>query len=183
MNGIKRFGAAAALGTMLAVGGPAARAQAQQEPGAIERAGEKLDEAGRSLRQGLERGFNRTKEVVRESFEKTRARVNDMNIEARVYGRLHWDKMLETSTFDLSSEAQGIVTLRGSVPTVEARKHAVALAADTVGVTRVIDQLAVQTGSETTTEVEVRTPAAAPAPKVRVQPRTPAPATPADPQR
>jgi len=170
MNGLKRFGVAAALGTMLATGG--AITWAQQEPGPIERAGEKLDEAGRTLRQGLERGFNRTKEVVRESFEKTRDRVNDMNVEARVYGRLHWDKRLETSTFVLSSEAQGIVTLRGSVPTVEARKHAVELAADTVGVTRVVDQLAVQTETET---IEAD-PAPASLTRPRVRPTTPAPA-------
>lgn len=161
----------------------------QQEPGAIERAGEKLDEAGRSLRQGLERGFNRTKAAVRETFEATQAKVNDMSIEARVYGRLHWDKHLETSTFDLASEAQGIVTLRGSVPSAEAKKHAVNLAADTVGVTRVIDQLAVLTPAEAT-DVEIRTqpvdptvtPTPAPAPKARIRPRTTTPASATPPQ-
>jgi len=175
MSGFKRFGVAAALGTALIAGGAALRAQ--QAPGPIERAGEKLDEAGRSLRQGLERGFNKTKEVVRESYEATQVRINDMGIEARVYGRLHWDKMLETSTFDISSEAQGIVTLRGSVPTEEARKHASDLAADTVGVARVIDQLAVQTAAPPA-DVEVRTRPASPAAKARIERR---PATPVEP--
>ncbi|AMV40277.1 BON domain-containing protein [Planctomyces sp. SH-PL62] len=179
MNSFKRFGMAAALGAGLVAGGMVVRAQ--QEPGPIERAGEKLDEAGRSLRQGLERGFNRTKEAVRETFETTRAKVNDMSIEARVYGRLHWDKQLETSAFELSSEAQGIVTLRGSVPSVEAKKHAVDLAAETVGVTRVVDQLAVQTATQAT-EVEVRTKTVTPAPAERVRPRVKATAPVTSPQ-
>ncbi|WP_165251347.1 BON domain-containing protein [Paludisphaera soli] len=175
MSGFKRFGAAAAMGTALLAGGAALRAQ--QEPGPIERAGVKLDEAGRSLRQGLERGFTKTKEVVRESYEATQARINDMSIEARVYGRLHWDKHLETSTFDITSEAQGIVTLRGLVPDEAAKKHAADLAAETVGVTRVVDQLAVRTETETI-EADPRPKAARPAaPRVRVQPRTEAPAT------
>lgn len=165
MIAAKRLGAAA-LGAMLAVGG--ASAWGLQEPGPIERAGEKLDEAGKSIRQGLERGFNRTREAVRESFEKTRDKVNDMSIEARVYGRLHWDKMLESSTFDLTSEGPGIVTLRGSVPSVEARKRAVELAADTVGVTRVIDQL---TAASPGRPIETETvPGARPAPRVRPAP-------------
>ena len=172
----KRFGAAA-LGLMLTVAGTSARAQ--QEPGPVERAGEKLDEAGRSLRQGLERGFNRTREAVRESFERTRDKVNDMSVEARVYGRLHWDKMLESSTFDLSSEGPGILTLRGSVPSAEARKHAVDLAADTVGVTRVVDQLAVQTTTRTIESETSTAPGSTPTTRVRPAPApraTPAPA-------
>lgn len=159
MSGIKRFGAAA-LGVTLVF----ATARAQQEPGAIERAGEKLDQAGRSILGGVERGLKRTGEAVRDSFEKTRVRVNDMNVEARVYGRIHWDKMLESSPIDLSAEAQGIVTLRGSVPSEEARKRAVDLAADTVGVTRVIDQLAVQSATEV---VDPAPAPAAPRPRVK----------------
>ncbi|WP_165073182.1 BON domain-containing protein [Paludisphaera rhizosphaerae] len=176
MSGIRRFGAAATLGAMLAVGG--ASAWGLQEPGPIERAGASLDEAGRSLRQGLERGFNRTREAVRESFERTRDKVNDMSIEARVYGRLHWDKMLESSTFDISSEGPGILTIRGSVPSAEARKHAVDLAADTVGVTRVVDQLAVQTTTRTIESETAPAPGSTPATRVRPAPApraTPAP--------
>lgn len=160
MSGIKRFGAAA-LGAAMVL----ATAHAQQEPGPIERAGEKLDQAGRNLRDGLERGLKRTGEAVRESFENTRARVNDMSVEARVYGRLHWDKMLESSPIQLTVEAQGIATLRGSVPSEEAKKRAVELAADTVGVSRVIDQLAVQDSTEVVDPVE--RPAAALRPRVK----------------
>jgi hypothetical protein len=150
-----------ALGASLAIG---------QEPGPVERAAEKLDEAGRQLKQGLERGFGTARDAVRESFSRTRDRVNDMNVEARVYGRLHWDKLLTTSSLTLSVEARGIVTLRGAVPSADAKKRAVELAADTVGVSRVIDQLVIQSAAEkvettttTTTTVKPK-PAPAPAP-------------------
>ncbi len=159
MNGVKRFGVAV-LGTSLVF----ATARAQQEPGPIERAGEKIDQAGRNIFGGLERGFNRTRDAVTESFDRTRARVDDMNVEARVYGRIRWDKTLQSSPISLSSEARGIVTLRGSVPSEEARKRAVDLAADTVGVVRVVDQLVVPTAA---VEVPTAEPAARPAPAAR----------------
>lgn len=145
---------AMATGLMLAAGG--AWAVAQQAPGPVERAGEKideagrqagrkLDEAGRNIRKGLEKGLDSARGAVRETFAQTRDRVHEMNVESRVYGRLHWDKMLVNSNLELTVEAPGIVTLRGTVPSKEARHRAAQLATDTVGVERVIDQLAVGT--------------------------------------
>ncbi|WP_337173317.1 BON domain-containing protein [Paludisphaera sp.] len=178
MTGMKRLGAAA-MGAALVF----ATAHAQQEPGPIERAGERLDEAGRSVISGVERGLNRTREAVRESFEKSRVRINDMGVEARVYGRVHWDKMLESSTIDIAAEADGIVTLRGSVPSDEARTRAVELATDTVGVARVIDELAVQTTSQVVDPAATSSPRSRavrqPAGRIASPDATPSPATPA----
>lgn len=168
---MRRF-VAMATGLMLVAG--SAWAAAQQEPGAAERAGEKLDEAGREagrkldeagrkIRRGLERGFDSARDAVRETFDQTRDRVNEMSVQSRVYGRLHWDKMLVNSNLELTAEGGGVVTLRGTVPSKEARQRAVELATDTVGVERVIDRLTV--GAEP--------PAEAVRPKVRA--RTPAP--------
>ncbi len=39
----------------------------QQEPGAVERAAEKLDEAGRQIKESLGRGFGTARDVVREA--------------------------------------------------------------------------------------------------------------------
>jgi len=163
--------AAALLATTLTLAVGGAFALAPQEPGTVEgavgRAAEKLDEAGRQIKQGLERGFGTARDAVRDSFSRTRDRVNDMNVEARVYGRIHWDKLLTTSSLSLSVEARGIVTLRGAVPDAEAKKRAVELAADTVGVSRVIDQLVIQTPSAATTTTTTTTtvkPAPKPAP-------------------
>jgi hyperosmotically inducible protein len=132
---MKTWGAFATLA--LAVAACAGGARAQQGPG--EKAGEKLDEAGRVIKRGLQNAG----ETVREGFAKTREAVHGMGVESRVYGRLHWDKALTASTLDLDVKAGGILTLRGAVPDAAAKAQAVALARDTVGVTQVIDQLTI----------------------------------------
>ncbi len=126
--------------------------QAQQE-GVGERAGEKLDQVGRKLRRGIDRAEG----AVRESFHKTRESVHSMNVAARVYGRLHWDKALTSSDLRVKVE-NGVATLSGAVPDVEARTKAVTLTADTVGVTRVVDEMTVTT-TETTVTPTTRRPA------------------------
>ena len=134
----------AIVGGLLIAG--VAAGQAGQGP--AERLGEKLDGAGRAVKQGV----RDVAQEVREGFAKTRTSVHNMGIEARVYGRLHWDKDLTGALIELQTGADGVVSLRGSVADANAKQKAVALARETVGVTRVIDQLAIApTGSTTTT--------------------------------
>src|SRR5262245_11139726 len=102
--------------TMLGIGG----VRAQQNQGAAEKAGEKIDDAGRSLKKTLQD----VGEKVREQFAKVRESVHDMSVETRVYGRLHWDKDLVDSTLDLDVK-DGVATLRGAVPTTKAKLKAV----------------------------------------------------------
>ncbi len=116
----------------------------QQDQGSGQRAGEKLDEAGRSIKKGI----RDTRDAIRDQFARVREAVHNMNIESRVYGRLHWDKALNTSTLDLDVKG-GVVTLRGTVPNTKAKAKAVELAGDTEGVTKVIDQLAIQPALKT----------------------------------
>jgi hyperosmotically inducible periplasmic protein len=111
--------------------------RAQQE-GAGEKVGEKLDEAGRKLKQGL----NRAEDAVREGFHKTKDSVHSMGVQARVYGRLHWDKALTKSDLHVKVE-EGVATLTGSVPTAKDKDKAVTLALDTVGVIKVVDELTI----------------------------------------
>jgi osmotically-inducible protein OsmY len=146
----KACGIAVAIGLGLGVAWWGGVGRAQQE-GAGQKAGEKLDEVGRKIKRGL----NKAEEAVRESFHKTRESVHSMGVAARVYGRLHWDKALQSSTLNVKVE-EGVATLTGSVPTAEARTKAVNLAADTVGVNKVVDELTV-----TTSRAE-ETPAAKP---------------------
>lgn len=174
-----------ALPVVMALVAGGAFAWAQQEPGVVERldeagreAGRKLDEAGRKIRRGLEKGFNNARGVVDEQFSRTRDRVHDMNVASRIYGRLHWDKMLVNSNFDLNVEARGVVTLRGTVASDEARERAVQLAIDTVGVSRVIDQLAVQPGATTAPVPASKSIKARP--KIEIQTPTPADAAESD---
>jgi osmotically-inducible protein OsmY len=152
----KMYGAAAVTLFALSVAFWAGAGRAQQEPrqeGVAEKAGEKLDEFGRAIKKGIENagekvreGVSKTEGTVREAFTKTRDTVHGMEVLSRVYGRLHWEKALYSSSLYVKAEG-GSVTLRGIVPDEAARAKAVALAAETVGVTRVIDQLSVLTSS------------------------------------
>lgn len=127
--------AAMAMGLGIAWWGGVGRAQ---QEGVGEKAGEKLDEVGRKLK----RGINKAEDAVRDTYNKTRDSVQGMGVQARVYGRLHWDKMLHTSDLHVKIE-EGVATLSGRVPTADAKIHAVTLAAETVGVTKVIDELTI----------------------------------------
>lgn len=64
------------------------------------------------------------------------------SVEERVKTRLSNDKRLEGVGFAVSAEG-GTVKLQGVVPNATARKRAVALAENTVGVEKVVDELAV----------------------------------------
>jgi osmotically-inducible protein OsmY len=112
--------------------------RARQDQGPAEKAGGKLDQAGQSIRKGLEEA----RDTIREQFAKARNSVHSMGIASRVYGRIHWDKALNTSTLDLEVN-NGVVTLRGEVPNARAKARAVELARETVGITQVVDELAI----------------------------------------
>ncbi len=115
-------------------------ANAGQAQEAGKKVGERLDEAGRSIKGGLERAGTATKE----QFGKAKQSVHNMGIESRVYGRIHWDRLLTDSTIDLSTTADGIVTLSGAVIDARAKARALDLARETVGVTRVVDALIIR---------------------------------------
>ncbi|MBX9626415.1 MAG: BON domain-containing protein [Gemmataceae bacterium] len=63
-------------------------------------------------------------------------------VEDRVAARLAADKRLQGIDFAVTADG-GAVALRGVVPDAAARRKAVALAENTVGVERVVDELAV----------------------------------------
>jgi len=63
----------------------------------------------------------------------------------RVKARLETDRRLAGLPFTVSAEGEK-VTLRGVVPDAAARKRAVSLAENTVGVAEVVDELAVPAG-------------------------------------
>lgn len=122
-------------------------AYAQQGSG--EKVGEKI---GRKVDQAVgevKRGAEKIGEGVREGFDRARDKVNDMGVEARVYGRLHWDKSLNRAVITLEMRDPSIVVLKGSVPDESARAKAVSLARETVGVTGVLDQLGLEKSSDT----------------------------------
>jgi hyperosmotically inducible protein len=118
------------------------------QPGVGERVGETVD-----------RGLTNIGNRLRKTWADFRKSVDELSVQGRVYGRLHWDKAIGSAPIEITVQNENIVTLSGSVPNEAARHTAVSLANDTVGVRQVVDHLTV--GSTTTTTIT--TPGSAPA--------------------
>lgn len=126
-----------AVAAVLAVVALLADRALAQEPGLGRKVGDKLDEAGAAIR----RDVGKAGDAMREGFHKAKASIDAMGVEARVFGRLRWDKALDGASIDVTASRDGTVTLTGAVADAPAKAKAVRLAADTVGVARVVDQL------------------------------------------
>jgi osmotically-inducible protein OsmY len=111
-----------------------------QDPSTGQKVGEKFDEAVQDVKSGLKRAGNSAKE----QFGKAKTAVNNMTIESRVYGRIHWDRALNDANIDLTTTEDGVITLDGTVADAKAKLKAVTLTQETVGVTKVVDRLAVR---------------------------------------
>lgn len=98
---------------------------------------------GERLGEQLDQGLSRLRTEVREGWASLRSTVDEMSVQGRVYSRLRWDKQLADLKIDVDTEEGGVVLLRGQVSSAEAREKALQLANDTVGVTRVVDELKV----------------------------------------
>ena len=117
-----------------------------QDPGSGKKVGEKVDEVIQDIKGGLRKAGD----AVKEEFSKAKTAVNNMGVESRVYGRIHWDKALNDATIELSANDDGVITLDGTVASDKAKAKAVELARETVGVTKVVDKLAVRPASSVT---------------------------------
>ena len=111
-----------------------------QDPDTGKKIGEKVDGAIQDIKSGLRKAGD----AAKEQFAKARTSVHNMGVESRVYGRLHWDKALNDATIELTTTEEGVITLKGTVADAKARTKAVELTRDTVGVTKVVDQLAIR---------------------------------------
>ncbi len=100
--------------------------------GPLQRTGQALDNAGKNIRRGVETGVARGQITAQER-----------ELLARVTQRIKWDKQLVSSTLQLVVQADGTVNVRGSVIDEAAKARAVDLVENTVGVTAVVDELAV----------------------------------------
>jgi hyperosmotically inducible periplasmic protein len=163
----RNLGATATALVAFSVAGWGAASFARQDPqpqdGAAAKAGERLDDLGRAIRRSLadaedtvREGLNKTGETVRDGFARTKESVQGMGLVPRVYGRLHWDKALNSSPLFVKAEG-GTVTIRGTVPDEAAKAKAISLVKDTFGVTRVVVQLNVTAPSAGTTTTETTT--------------------------
>jgi hyperosmotically inducible protein len=102
------------------------------QPGTASRIGEQID-----------RGLSQIGAELSQAWAEVRKTVEKMGVQGRVYGRLHWDKALEGANLDVSVRDGQIVVLSGTVHSAAARQTAEQLTRDTVGVTSVVNELAV----------------------------------------
>jgi hyperosmotically inducible protein len=153
MMASKSFGTVAvALGVAVSAWVWAAQGP-EQKQGVGERVGQKIDRALENIKEGTREAA----QAIRNRFERARTAVHDMGIEARIYGRLHWDKDLNEADLSLEVHQGGIAVLRGTVPSVTAKTKAVALTKDTVGVTVVKDELTVSPPAKASEKTEGKT--------------------------
>ena len=113
-----------------------------QQPGAPATEG-----VGERLGESVDRGLNNLGEKLRKGWADIRKSVDELSVQGRVYGRLHWDKAIANAPIEISVQNENVVTLSGSVADEAARTTAVKLAQDTVGVRQVVDHLTVSSSA------------------------------------
>jgi hypothetical protein len=89
----------------------------------------------------LKKGANDAAATIESEYASARDALQSMGIQARVYSRLHWDKDLADASLTIDSPSAGVVSISGSLPNAAAKTKAIKLAEDTVGVTKVLDQV------------------------------------------
>ena len=113
--------------------------------GAMNAVGQQKDD---SITDKVNRGLERAEKKLRESWGDIQKATHRMTIQGRVYARLYWDKQLSDAPFQVETKDGGVVVLKGSVPTSEAKHHAVELAQSTLGVNETVDELGVAPNKE-----------------------------------
>ena len=96
-----------------------------------------------SLGDKVNRGLERAERKLRETWGDIQKATHRMTVQGRVYARLYWDKSLAEAPFQVETKDGGVVVLKGSVPSAEAKHRAVELAQSTVGVNDTVDELGI----------------------------------------
>jgi hyperosmotically inducible periplasmic protein len=105
---------------------------ASAQDGPLRRIGRGLDQTGKNIRYQVETGVARGETIAEER-----------DVLGRVTRRIEWDKKLAGSALRVEVQADGTVVLRGSVTSDAAKRRAVDIAENTVGVAAVVDGIAV----------------------------------------
>jgi hyperosmotically inducible periplasmic protein len=114
------------------VAGAVVSSAAFAQDGPLQRAGQALDNAGKNIRYRVE------SEIARGQLT-----AQEQEVLRRVIRRIEWDKQFIGSTLQIEAQPAGAVVLRGSVRSEAVKLRAVDLVENTVGVTSVVDELAV----------------------------------------
>jgi osmotically-inducible protein OsmY len=91
----------------------------------------------------VDRGLRQAESKLRETWGDIKRATHRMTVQGRVYARLYWDKSLADAPFQVETKNGGVVVLKGSVPSAEAKHRAVELAQSTVGVNDTVDELGI----------------------------------------
>jgi hyperosmotically inducible periplasmic protein len=102
------------------------------QDGPLQRAGQALDNAGKNIRYRVESEIARGQVTAQER-----------EVLNHVIRRIEWAKQFVGSTLQLEAQPGGTVILRGSVRSEAVKLRAVDLVENTIGVTSVVDELAV----------------------------------------
>ena len=102
------------------------------------------DGFGERIGRTLDRGLDELGQELRQGWSQIRSTVDRLGVQGRVYGRFGWDKAIAGASIDVQVQGEDVVVLSGSVPKESARKKAIELANDTVGVREVVDKLRVE---------------------------------------
>jgi osmotically-inducible protein OsmY len=112
--------------------------------GTLNAVGQQKDSDSDSIGDKVNRGVQQVESKLRQTWGDIKRATHRMTVEGRVYARLYWDKALTDAPFKIETKDGGVVILKGSVPTSEARHRAVELARNTVGVNETVDELSVE---------------------------------------
>lgn len=101
-----------------------------------------------SIGEKVDRGVRAVESKLRDAWGDVKRATHRMTVQGRVYARLYWDKSLEKSSIQIESKNKGVVVLKGSVASREAKRRAVELSDSTIGVNETIDELGVAPNQE-----------------------------------
>jgi hyperosmotically inducible periplasmic protein len=101
-----------------------------------------------SISDKVDRGVREVESRLRDTWGDIKRATHRMTVQGRVYARLYWDKSLQDSAIRIEPKDKGVIVLRGSVPTREAKRRAVELCDSTLGVKETVDELAVGPNKE-----------------------------------
>jgi hyperosmotically inducible protein len=122
-----------------------------KEPSKTEKAKEKTENAAEKTKEKSEKAAEKTKEKTKDAGEKvkdatseTGEAITDAWITTKVKTQFVGEDALKGSDINVDTNNH-VVTLKGTVATAAGRARAVAIAKETKGVTRVVDQLTIAT--------------------------------------
>jgi hypothetical protein len=133
------LGIGAATVSWACLGGQDPTLEPRGKPGVGEQIGAAIDRAARvASRRARKVGAD-----VEAAYQRAQDQIRNFGVEARITGRLVWDKALQDAAIELEVDDAGDATLHGTVPTEAARDRAGELTRVTIGVRKVVDALKV----------------------------------------